>query len=93
MVFERQKALEIFYTQIHHAHYKKDVNNRDHGLPRFLGDEKYDLAGLMLSHVMGKNLQPFDENWKEVGDLLQFPQKEFIDPSLVPGGDVSKAKF
>ena len=93
MILERQKAIEIFYTQLHHPNYKKESNDRDHGLPRFLGDEHYDFAGHMLSHVMGKNLQPMNENWKDVGDLLQFPQAEFIDPNLVPGGDISKAQF
>lgn len=74
MVYERQKTIEIFYTQLHHANYKKTKNDNGHILPKFLGepigDQRFDLAGKMLSHIMGKTLQPMDENWKDAGDLV-----------------------
>lgn len=72
MKFERQKAVELFYTEFHHPNYLKDVNDNGHILPKFLNGEieHFDFSGRMLSHVMAKNLQPFEENWSEYGELV-----------------------
>ena len=99
MLPKRQQAVEVFYTDLLHSIYKKDVLAIGHTyLPRLthVPTEKndfpiFDLSGKMLKHLLGHELQPLHQEWDQYGELTQFAQNEFIDPKKVPGGDIKKA--